>query len=47
MHLEPLDLYVRATQNWLNPFFAKILPLVEPTRYDRGIQKFGNKDELL
>jgi hypothetical protein len=38
---------VRATQNWLNPFFAKVLPLLEPTRYDQAIQKFGNKDELL
>jgi hypothetical protein len=46
MHLEPLDLYVRLTQNWLNPFFAKILPLLEPTRYDRVIQKFANKSQL-
>ena len=46
MHLEPLDLYVRATQDWLNPLFAKLLPLLEPTRYDRAIQKFANKAEL-
>lgn len=46
MHLEPLDLYVRATQNWLNPLFARLLPLLEPTRYDRAIQKFANKAEL-
>jgi len=46
MHLEPLDLYVRATQDWLNPFFAQLLPLLEPTRYDKAIQKFANKAEL-
>lgn len=46
MHLEPLDLYVRATRDWLNPFFAKLLPLLEPTRYDKAIQKFLNKAEL-
>jgi hypothetical protein len=46
MHLEPLDLYARVTHNWLNPLFARILPLLEPTRYDRAIQKFANKDEL-
>jgi hypothetical protein len=46
MHLEPLDLYVRATQDWLNPFFAKLLPLLEPTRYDKAVQKFANKAEL-
>jgi hypothetical protein len=46
MHLEPLDLYARVTQNWLNPLFARILPLLEPTRYDRVVKKFANKDEL-
>jgi hypothetical protein len=46
MALEPLDLYVRAPYGWLNLVFKPILPLLEPTRYDRAIQKFANADEL-
>ena len=46
MHLEPLDLYARATRPWLNPLFAMILPWLEPTRYDRAVQQFPNKAEL-
>lgn len=46
MALEPLDLYVRAPYGWLNLVFKPILPLLEPTRYDRVIRKFTNADEL-
>jgi hypothetical protein len=38
MALEPLDLYVRAPYGWLNLVFNPILPLLEPTRYDRVIR---------
>jgi hypothetical protein len=46
MELEPLDLYVRAPNGWLNPIFKRILPLLEPTRYDPVIRKFANAKEL-
>jgi hypothetical protein len=46
MHLEPLDLYVRATHPLLNACFRPILPMLEPTRYDKPIQKFENAAEL-
>jgi hypothetical protein len=46
MKLDPLDLYVRATWNWLNPFVRRLMPLMEPTRYDPAIQAFENKSEL-
>lgn len=46
MRLEPLDLYARATRAWLNPLFARILPWLEPTRYDRAVQQFANKADL-
>ena len=46
MELEPLDLYVRAPNGWLNTVFRRILPLLEPTRYDPVIRKFANADEL-
>ena len=46
MALEPLDLYVRSPYDWLNRIFKPILPLLEPTRYDRVIRKFANADEL-
>jgi hypothetical protein len=46
MALEPLDLYVRSPNGWLNLVFKPILPLLEPTRYDRVIRKFTNADEL-
>jgi hypothetical protein len=44
--LSPLDLYVRTTRNWLNPLFHRVLPLMEPTRYDPIIQRFANAHEL-
>jgi Acetyltransferase (GNAT) domain len=46
MHLEPLDLYVRATHPLLNACFRPLLPILEPTRYDKPIQKFENAAEL-
>jgi len=46
MALEPLDLYVRSSYGCLNPLFRSILPVLEPTRYDRIIRKFANASEL-
>src|SRR6202048_2619872 len=46
MELEPLGVYVRAPNGWLNTVFRRILPLLEPTRYDPVIRKFANADEL-
>jgi hypothetical protein len=46
MALEPLDLYVRSPSGWLNPIFKRILPVLEPTRYDPIIRKFANASEL-
>ncbi|HZC36200.1 MAG TPA: GNAT family N-acetyltransferase [Chthoniobacterales bacterium] len=46
MHLEPLDLYARATHPLLNACFRPLLPVLEPTRYDKPIQKFENAGEL-
>jgi hypothetical protein len=46
MELEPLDLYVRSPYAWLNPVFKRVLPLLEPTRYDPVIRKFANAHEL-
>jgi hypothetical protein len=44
--LAPLDLYVRATWDWVNPVFRAIIPYLEPTRYDPIIRKFANAHEL-
>jgi len=46
MELEPLDLYVRAPNSWMNAIFRRILPWLEPTRYDPVIRKFSNAKEL-
>ncbi len=46
MELEQLDLYVRAPNALLNPIFKRVLPLLEPTRYDPVIRKFSNANEL-
>jgi hypothetical protein len=46
MDLDPLDLYVRSSYSWLNPLLRRILPLLEPTRYDKSIQKFANVKDL-
>lgn len=44
--LAPLDLYVRHVSDWVNPFFARIAPMLEPTRYDRFLRKFSNFSDL-
>jgi predicted N-acyltransferase len=46
MDLEPLDLYVRATSSLFNPILRRLLPILEPTRYDRVIKNFSNANEL-
>ncbi|MBV8226073.1 MAG: GNAT family N-acetyltransferase [Verrucomicrobia bacterium] len=46
MELEPLDLYVRAPNGLFNQLFKRILPLLEPTRYDPIVPKFPNASEL-
>ena len=44
--LVPLDLYVRAAADWLNPICRVIVPYLEPTRYDPVIRRFSNAHEL-
>jgi Domain of unknown function (DUF4118)/Acetyltransferase (GNAT) domain len=44
--LDPIDLYVRHTSTICNPIFRRIVPLLEPTRYDKTLKKFVNYDEL-
>jgi hypothetical protein len=44
--LVPLDLYVRTVSDWLNPLFGRLIPYLEPTRYDPMIRRFANAHEL-
>jgi len=44
--LVPLDLYVRASWDWINPLVRFVVPYLEPTRYDPMIRKFANAHEL-
>src|SRR5664279_2197188 len=44
--LDPIDLYVRHTSPIFNSIFSRILPWLEPTRYDETLKKFANYDEL-
>jgi hypothetical protein len=44
--LDPIDLYVRHTSPIANAVLKRILPLIEPTRYDPTLKKFSNYDEL-
>jgi predicted N-acyltransferase len=44
--LEPLDLYVRHSSDRLNWLFRRILPLLEPTRYEPILKRFPNYDAL-
>jgi len=46
MELEPLDLYVRAPSSPLNFLLRRLLPVLEPTRYDPAVKKFSNANEL-
>jgi len=44
--LDPIDLYVRHTSPIFNAVFARILPWLEPTRYDKTLKQFVNYHEL-
>lgn len=44
--LDPLDLYVKHTSGIVNAALRWALPWLEPTRYDRTLQKFANYSEL-
>ena len=44
--LDPIDLYVRHTSLIANTVLKRILPLIEPTRYDPTLKKFPNYAEL-
>ena len=44
--LDPIDLYVRHTSTVCNAMFRRILPWIEPTRYDKTLKMFANYDEL-
>lgn len=44
--LDPVDLYVRHTLPLANVLLKRILPLMEPTRYDATLRKFSNYSEL-
>ncbi|HYZ73683.1 MAG TPA: GNAT family N-acetyltransferase [Chthoniobacterales bacterium] len=46
MELEPLDLCVRATNPLFNVILRRLLPILEPTRYDPVLKKFSNANEL-
>ena len=44
--LDPVDLYVRHTSTICNAIFSRVLPWLEPTRYEKTLKKFANYDEL-
>jgi Acetyltransferase (GNAT) domain len=44
--LDPTDLYVRHTSMIINAALKRILPWIEPTRYDPTLKKFPNYREL-
>jgi hypothetical protein len=44
--LDPIDLYVRHTSTVCNAVLRRILPWIEPTRYDKTLKMFANYDEL-
>ena len=44
--LDPIDLYVRHTSWMINVALKRVLPLIEPTRYDKTLRKFSNYGEL-
>jgi GNAT acetyltransferase-like protein len=44
--LDPIDLYVRHTSPICNAVFRRILPWLEPTRYEKTLKQFANYDEL-
>ena len=46
LELSPLDLYVRHISPVINFFFRRLIPLLEPTRYDPILPKFRNFQDL-
>jgi Peptidogalycan biosysnthesis/recognition len=44
--LKPVDLYVKHTSSIINRVLRRLLPLLEPTRYDETLKKFPNYSEL-
>ena len=44
--LEPVDLYVLHTSRAINALTKHILPLIEPTRYDKTLKNFSNYHDL-
>ena len=44
--LDPIDLYVRHTSEVINALMRRVLPLIEPTRFDKTLAKFVNYHEL-
>jgi hypothetical protein len=44
--LDPIDLYVRHTSAPMNALLKRVLPAIEPTRYDKTLAKFRNYREL-
>jgi predicted N-acyltransferase len=44
--LDPLDLYVGHTSKFTNAILRRILPLLEPTGYDKTLPKFSNYADL-
>jgi predicted N-acyltransferase len=44
--LDPVDLYVRHTSPIVNAILKRILPLIEPTRFDPVLKLFPNYSEL-
>lgn len=44
--LDPIDLYVRHTSTICNAVFSRILPWLEPTRYEKTLKEFANYNEL-
>lgn len=44
--LDPIDLYVRHASPVANVILKRVLPLLEPTRYDPILKKFSNYDDL-
>ena len=44
--LDPVDLYVRHTSPFANAIFKRLLPWLEPVRYDATLKKFPNYADL-
>ena len=44
--LDPIDLYVRHTSAIANTVLRRVLPLIEPTRFDPVLKKFPNYRDL-